>query len=49
MIANGKGTWQQDAASQIADQARSINDNQTVQWAGKVWTIANSMGDVSSN
>ena len=34
------------SASETADRARLHKDNQTVQWAGKVWTVANLFADI---
>ena len=46
LIANGSLAAAKESASQLANQARTISDNQTVQWAGKIWTIANSLGEI---
>ena len=46
LIAAGSLAAAKDSASQVANQARGHNDNQTVQWAGNIWTIANSLGEI---
>lgn len=46
LIAAGSLAAAKDVSHQLATQARTINDNQTVQWAGNIWTIANSLGEI---
>jgi hypothetical protein len=35
-------------SSQLADRARQHQDNQTVQWAGDIWTVAHAFSEIQS-
>ena len=46
MIAQGSLRDAKDSAHHIAEMARQIQDNQMIQQAGQVWTIADSLGQI---
>ena len=46
MIANGHMQDSMAAAHNVGNVARSHNDNATVQWAGKLWTIAKTFSEI---
>lgn len=47
-IASGHIQEAKYSAHFLAEQARKHQDNQTTQWAGKIWTIANAFSDIQS-
>lgn len=46
LIAQGSLKDAKDSAHQIAENARRDQDNQTAQYAGHVWTVADSLGQI---
>ena len=46
MIVQGSLRDAKDSAHHIAEMARQIQDNQTIQHAGQIWTIADSFGQI---
>lgn len=46
LVVAGRMSAAKDAAHQLAETARQHQDNQTAQWAGKVWTIANAFIEI---
>ena len=46
LIVSGQIAAAKDAAHRLADQGRQHNDNQLAQWAGKVWTVADSFQQI---
>ena len=46
LIAQGSLRDPKDSAHHIAEMARQIQDNQMIQQAGQVWTIADSLGQI---
>ena len=46
MVVAGRMKAAKDAAHQLAETARQHQDNQTAQWAGKIWTIANAFVEI---
>lgn len=46
MVVSGRMRAAKDAAHQLAETARQHQDNQTAQWAGKIWTIANAFIEI---
>ena len=46
LISNGYMQDSMASAHNLANVARSYNDNATVQWAGKLWTIAKSFSEI---
>ena len=47
-IASGHIQEAKYSAHYLAEQARRHQDNQTTQWAGKIWTVANAFSDIQS-
>ena len=48
-MVNGFISQAKNTAHQVAEMARQHQDNQTAQWAGKVWTIANTFSGIQQS